>query len=294
LAQQYKRKIILSGASIKFYIEAAIEASIIESFHYYEEDQTKQLGSNVIIIISGCQGDFYSSFKRYVNDEHSKIKKNKNDLVVFSSKTIPGNEKKISALTNKLAKDNIKIITDKDMLIHASGHPSQEDLNFLYSRLNFDYVIPIHGESFFLNRHAEFIQKKFPKIKTKVIYNYDTLSIGLNGNITVTKQLESSAPLLFTKHLLEIERSDISIRRKIASQGAIFAVISSHQLIDCQLIGLPTDKIELPANYLKTITGLAIQENTKQKNILESFRIVIRRYFGQYFGEKPIVYVMEN
>jgi ribonuclease J len=294
LAQKYKRKIILSGASIKFYIEAAMESGIIDSFTYYDEDQTKQLGSNVIVLISGCQGDFFSSLKRYVNNEHSKIPKMPNDLVVFSSKTIPGNEKRISQLLNKLSEDNIRIITDKDMLIHASGHPGQADLHYLYSKLNFTHVVPIHGESFFLLRHQNFLNDNYPKIITEMILNYDSILIKNNGSMEKVSLINFAQPLLFTKNISEIDRSEISTRRKIAAQGLVLAQVNGSRLVELKLIGLPLITNQLPSNLNETLTRLALQENIKQKDIVESTRIVIRRYFGNIIGEKPIVYVLEK
>src|SRR5690606_11580963 len=98
------RKIVLMGRSLNTYMEAALATghSQIPMDEFLTPDQVKGATSNLLIFLSGCQGDFLSALRRFSFGEDSTFKPSEGDLIVFSSKVIPGNEKKISRIYNKL------------------------------------------------------------------------------------------------------------------------------------------------------------------------------------------------
>jgi ribonuclease J len=162
VAKKYKRNIILSGRSIHKYTEIAKKLGYVDNIRIYDEDFDNITKKNNLIIISGCQGDFFSSLRRLSSNEHSRIKLNENDKVVFSSKTIPGNEKSVNRIKNNITELGADVITNSEYpFIHASGHPGQEDLKILNKKINFDHYIPIHGESYFIKKHVEFIEDPY-------------------------------------------------------------------------------------------------------------------------------------
>ena len=149
------RKLVIMGRSLKAYMESAIETghTQVTSDQLFQPDQIKGQSGKMLVFLSGCQGDFMSALRRFSHGEDGTFKPTEKDLVVFSSKVIPGNEKKISRIYNKLTEFGVSIITASDHLIHASGHPGKEDLHLLIKNFTPNFYFPIHGESFFLKKH---------------------------------------------------------------------------------------------------------------------------------------------
>lgn len=288
------RKVVMMGRSLKTYMESAFETghSEIPTDELYFPEQVKGQTGRMLIFLSGCQGDFLSALRRFSFGEDGTFKPGPGDLVVFSSKVIPGNEKKVYRIYNKLTEFGAEIITANDQLIHASGHPGKEDLHILLKNFTPDFYFPIHGESYFLRKHHEFIQKCYPKISSHLIYNYQEVILG-DGTIKIEKH-EVKEPRLIHGKSLEIEKTQISQRRKMATQGAVF--ISYHRTmgqIEITSLGLPLMAQDLMEDLKKKL-----QEQIK-KNLIsrdESYfkdqvKISTRQYFNNFLGYKPMTEV---
>jgi ribonuclease J len=228
MAKRAGRKIVLMGRSLRTYFETAIETGLTDLTldDLYEPAQVKGENSRMLIFLSGCQGDFLSALRRFSYNEDGTFKPVVGDTVIFSSKIIPGNEKKIYRIYNKLAEFGVEVITASDYLIHASGHPGKQDLHMVMKNFTPNFYFPIHGESFFLKKHVEFIKASYPQVSTHLIYNYDEVVLG-DGIIKIEEH-ESKEPRLVHGNHLEIEKTQISQRRKMATQGAVFIPKFSH------------------------------------------------------------------
>ncbi len=206
-----------------------------------------------MVFVSGCQGDFKSALRRLASNEDSNFKLKEGDAVVFSSKVIPGNEKKMSRIYNQITETGAKIITDRDLLIHASGHPAQDDLKILMNEIPCDEYFPIHGESFFLKRHVDFINKFYPKIKTNLIFNYTKIHFLDDENIKMEK-LDIKEPILIHGNMLPIEKTKISERRKMACQGSVFVSFKPvKNELTITTLGLPESAISSIEKLKKNI-----------------------------------------
>ena len=294
-AEKAGRKLVVLGRSLKTYIEAASLAGQTDyvSDSWATADQVKEYKGKMLILLSGCQGDFLSALRRFSYGEDSSFKPTPEDLVVFSSKTIPGNEKKISRIYNKLTEFGTEIITSNDLSIHASGHPGQGDLKLLLKDFQPDYYFPIHGESYFLRKHCEFILENYPEIKTEIFYNYQEVSFKQSGELKII-QHDVHEPLLIHGKNIEIEKTQISQRRKLATQGMIFISIEKKtRKIQITHLGLPLlaeSKIEtLKNNILHQIDkNLHGREDEYYR---EQVRIMSRQYFNGFLGYKPVAEV---
>jgi ribonuclease J len=293
-AKNSGRKIVILGRSIKTYLESAYESGIspIDPSQLLYADDAKNLSGKILVLLSGCQGDFLSALRRFSYGEDSKFKPQKGDLVVFSSKVIPGNEKKISRILNKLTDFGVEIITARDSFIHASGHPGQEDLKILLHSFRPDYYYPIHGESYFLKRHVDFIRTHYPEIETRMIHNFDEVNFHQTGiKITQNPKLE---PKLIHGNSLEIERTQISQRRKMATQGAVFITVTrSQQKMNLSFLGLPLYAEQIkPQLETKLLEQFTKEFNKRDESYLrDQIKISIRQFFNQFIGYKPVVEV---
>jgi ribonuclease J len=288
------RKLVIMGRSLKTYMEAAFETghSDLAPDEFYMPDQAKGLTGKMLVFLSGCQGDFLSALRRFSFGEDSTFKPGPKDVVVFSSKVIPGNEKKIYRIYNKLTEFGATIITASDHLIHASGHPGKEDLHLLMKNFTPDFYFPIHGESYFLKKHHDFIKESYPTVKPYLIYNYQEVVLG--DDTVKIEEHESKEPRLIHGKAIEIEKTQVSQRRKMATQGAVF--ISYHKSIghiEITTLGLPLMAQDLIDNLKKKLLeqirkDLVSREETYFK---DQVKISTRQFYNNFLGYKPMTEV---
>jgi ribonuclease J len=295
LAKKYKRRISMLGRSIRNYAEAGIATNHLDFNldEILEPENAKNFEDRVLVLVSGCQGDYKSALRRLASNEDSSFKLNEGDTFVFSSKVIPGNEKKISRIYNDITKLGAKIITDRDLLIHASGHPGQEDLKILLNSIECDQYFPIHGESFFLKRHNDFVNKFYPKIQTNLIHNYTRVSFH-NNNLIKMEKLDVKEPILIHGNMLPIEKPKISERRKMACQGAVFVSFKvSKNELQITTQGIP-DQFSSDTSKIKSIILNKYQDDLHHRNQeykIDQLKILIRQYFNNLIGYKPVTVV---
>ncbi|HXH73969.1 MAG TPA: ribonuclease J [Bacteriovoracaceae bacterium] len=288
------RKLVIMGRSLRTYMEAAYETghSGLSPEEIHLPDQVKGQKGKMLVFLSGCQGDFMSALRRFSFGEDGTFKPGPGDLVVFSSKVIPGNEKKIFRIYNKLSEFGVEIITGSDHLIHASGHPGKEDLHLLMKNFTPNFYFPIHGESYMLQKHVEFIQQSYPKVSTHLIYNYQEVVLG-DGTIKIVDH-EAKEPLLIHGNGHVIEKTQISQRRKLATQGAVF--ISYHKTqghIEVTTLGLPLMAQDLLENLKKKLLQQIKNDlSTREEGYFkDQVKISTRQFFNNFLGYKPMTEV---
>ncbi|WP_127715340.1 ribonuclease J [Halobacteriovorax sp. HLS] len=292
-----KKRVLLYGRSMINYVNTAVERGLIEEGSYYTDQAALPNKTNLIVILSGCQGDFRGSFRRVVKGEDTHFKPNHEDLFIISSKAIPGNEKKISLLENEIIEAGAEIISNRNLLVHVSGHPGKSDLKKVYESYCPDYIVPIHGESLFLKEHANFIKKSYPQAQAIVLKNFDILR--LNENLELETHVgESLSPILIHGKQLEIEKTNISKRRKLATTGLISLSINKESLLkrNIQIVltyeGLP-DSFKENHDELRSLVlnELSTRKNKLLEKTSEHLRIVVRRYVNNILGYKPVTIV---
>ena len=134
-AEAAGRSVMLLGRSMKRMCEVAGELGYLDGLPPFvsEEDFASIPRKNLVIILTGSQGESRAALAKIANEEMRGIELNAGDTVVFSSRAIPGNEKPINDIKNKLIDRGIAIITDADQLVHVSGHPRREELKQMYN-----------------------------------------------------------------------------------------------------------------------------------------------------------------
>ena len=119
------------------------------------EQAAKMDPSKLLIVCTGAQGEPAAALSRIAEGTHSQLKLERGDLVVYSSKQIPGNELAIGRVQNLLATRGIEVITEKEAHVHVSGHPGQPELQSMYSWIRPQIAIPVHGERRHMEAHAK-------------------------------------------------------------------------------------------------------------------------------------------
>ncbi len=147
---------VLVGRALNRMVEAARENGYLAAMpRTIDEKEAAWLPrEKVLMICTGSQGENGAAMYRLANDEHPTLHLEKGDTVVFSSRIIPGNEKSIGRLHNRLVQMGVEVLTEKDAFVHVSGHPARDELTRLYQWVRPKVAIPVHGELRHLDEHA--------------------------------------------------------------------------------------------------------------------------------------------
>jgi len=155
------RELVVVGRAMYRVIEAAQATGYLDPELYFHEETAfpKLPPHKVVALCTGSQGESRAAMARIATGEHPNVTLKEGDRVIFSSRTIPGNEKAVGRVQNALADARIEILTDQDALVHVSGHPRRGELELLYEWLKPDVAVPMHGEGRHLEAHAELAEK---------------------------------------------------------------------------------------------------------------------------------------
>ncbi|MDH4467676.1 MAG: ribonuclease J [Bacteriovoracaceae bacterium] len=298
LGIQEQRRIIPVGRSVWNAIAIAQECDFLaKNLPLYDEEALNDAeiqDPNNLFIVSGCQGEIRSAVHRVASGQDGKLKLKVGDRFVFSSKTIPGNENKLGFIQNKIAESGATIITAHDEMIHASGHPAQDDLRSYFENLLPSVVIPIHGETWYLQRMTEFAKRINPDTKTYFMLNGQSLVFS-SQNIELDFGIHHGLdPVAYHGRKIPISKTQINVRRKIASMGVILCSWNRRNLV-LSLLGLPEFLSEAKARKAEEFLGWILDESGHNKDTPESLseklRIKIRQSYELILGYRPIVEV---
>ncbi|MCM1290254.1 MAG: ribonuclease J [Corallococcus sp.] len=162
LARLYKRKIAVSGRSMVKYIETAqrVGQMTVDNSMFVDIDRVNSVEDGKLVILStGSQGEPMSALTRMASGEFNKVKVGKNDTIVISATPIPGNEKDVYNVINKLYRLGAVVVYSALSAVHVSGHACQEELKLIYTLVKPKYFIPVHGEYRHLKQHAMLVEK---------------------------------------------------------------------------------------------------------------------------------------
>ena len=225
IAQETSRTIIPYGRSINSYLAAAQEVGLIEEdLPLQSESHFDPLDQNTIVLLSGPQGDLRGALRRVAAGE-SPFKLGPSDAFIFSSKIIPGNERKVYQIINRIAEKQCFIYLPQDYPLHASGHATQKDFVQLLEAYNPTDYVPIHGESHLLQAHYNLVAQKFSHVRSYLIHNFDQILCADDGQISINPQEEPHP--IFIAHNQVLEKFAVSERKKMATRGVIVLTIDA-------------------------------------------------------------------
>ena len=151
------REVVVTGRAIRRVIDIATELGYLDGVPPFREVEELAMlpAGNVVLILSGSQGEPRAALARVAAGEDRRINLGRGDTMVFSARTIPGNERPVIDIMNKLTAAGVRIITDRERLVHASGHPRAGELKSLYGWLRPEILVPVHGEASHLAAQTE-------------------------------------------------------------------------------------------------------------------------------------------
>ncbi|MFG1267831.1 ribonuclease J [Xanthobacter sp. DSM 14520] len=151
------REVVVVGRALERVIGVAREQGLLDGVPAFRTAEAYGYlpREKVVAILTGSQGEQRAALRRIADDDHPEIALSPGDLVVFSSRTIPGNEKVVNHIINALTKRGVEVLTDRKALVHVSGHPRRGELAEMYRMVRPQVSIPVHGEALHLHEHAQ-------------------------------------------------------------------------------------------------------------------------------------------
>ena len=238
IAKKLNKKVVLSGMSLLRVYLSALDCGYLSDYSGViidDKEMNSFKRSSIMVIATGCQGEPMASVTKIANKMHKKITLSKGDTVIFSSKIIPGNEKKIFRVFNKLVQNKVEVITEKDDFVHVSGHPSKKELAKLYNLLKPRILIPVHGEMMHMHAHAKFATSL--GIKTVIeVKNGDI--VRLSGDPKKLDSMDVRQIGVYGKRFLDNKSKVMKVRRRIQLDGIIVVniVLSKNNTLASQPI----------------------------------------------------------
>lgn len=250
---------------------------------------------NVLCLCTGSQGESRAALARIAEGSHPAVSFDPGDLVIFSSRTIPGNEKAVAVLTNNLSRMGVDIITDDDHLVHSSGHPRRDELRQLYEWIDPELVVPMHGEARHLRAQCKFVTQT-TKAQAVLAENGDIARLAPDPP-GIIDQAPSGRLHLDGRLIVPAHNGPARDRRRLSYAGLIAVSLlcdKKGRLVDdpkIALFGLP-DVEQSDVDFEQIVLDAvetAVQSVKKEKvNLQELVRQVVRRRVDMAWGKKPI------
>lgn len=228
-AEKFGRKVVLSGRSMLNVTETAIKLGYMKvkkGTIIDVKEMSKYNDNELVLITTGSQGEPMSALTRIAYNEHRKIQLTSNDVIILSATPIPGNEKDVSSVINKLLESGAKVIYESLGEIHVSGHACEEEHKLLQSLVKPKYVIPNHGEYRHLLRHAEVAESMgVPRENIYIMENGNVLEISEDGAKLVA-DVPSGDILVDGLGIGDVGNIVLRDRKHLAEDGLIVVVVT--------------------------------------------------------------------
>ncbi len=311
IAEAREKKIVFNGRSVEIavhisrnlgYLTIPPDIEIdINQINDYQDDE-------IIIITTGSQGEPMSALARMADGTHKQIRIKKGDTVILSSKFIPGNERAITNIINKLYKCGADVVYEKISEIHVSGHAFQEELKLMINLTKPKYFIPVHGEYRHLILHAKLAQQvgipnenillaengdiiEFDKKGGRIKGNFtpgriliDGKGVGDVGRSVLRERRALSEEGLVVVNLAFDEETGIVVYGpEIVSRGFVFGAETGHLLEDAQCV------------ILEIVEEVGPEVADRIRIIRSKIQSALRQYFYFTIGRRPVImpFIME-
>lgn len=297
VARETGRQIVVAGRSLDRIIEVAQDNGYLEDFPTPVDFETA-MGlprGEVLILATGGQGEPRAALARMAESNHP-IELTAGDVVLFSSRQIPGNEIAIGRIQNQLAARGITMVTDRQALIHVSGHPGRPELEALYDWLKPEILVPVHGEVRHMAEQARV--GKAAGIPSQVVQTNGDLVRLAPGKPGKVAEVRAGRLVLDGDIIAPADGEAITMRRRIAGEGVLVVVLARGARPAIEAIGLPLDE-DLPEfleeasnDVLNAIGRLKGRDAKDEAAVREAARLAARRAAQRWSGKRPQVRVV--
>lgn len=299
-AQSARREVVVIGRAIRRVLDVAGELGMLEGLPpFLEEEAYQHLPRNkVVALVTGSQGEPRAALARVATEEHRNFVLDRGDTLVFSSRAIPGNEVAINRIINSMIARSVRVITDRDRLVHVSGHPRRDEMREMYGWIKPSIAVPVHGEAMHLAAHAELaVDMGVPIVK--VIGDGDVLRLA-PGPVDKVDEVEAGRIYRDGTLIGSLEAVGVPGRRRLAFAGhvAVSVVLDTRGEIladpEIELTGLPLaarDGRRFQESVMDSVLG-ALDSIPRARRrdpevVREAVRRAVRAGVAAAWGKKP-------
>jgi ribonuclease J len=256
---------------------------------------------DVVCICTGSQGEPPAALSRIAIDDHRHVKLGEDDVVVFSAREIPGNEKAIGRVMNHVARRGADVIHEGTRHVHVSGHGSEEELKLMLSLIRPRFFVPIHGEYRQLARHARVAARVSPATRVVLAENGDLIRFDDSGG-RVAERIPAGRTLIDGTRSGAVGDEVLRDRRHLSGDGLVVPVVAIgrqsgvlEETPDIITRGFVLDARteallkEIPSLLAATLETASVEERTDPGLIKERIRVDLQRFFRKRSGLRPMV-----
>ena len=304
LADQFDRKVAFVGRGVIDNTQIAQRLGFLRvppGVQIRDSEIREYPSQDVVCICTGSQGEPQAALPRIAIDDHRHAKVDPDDVVVFSAREIPGNEKAIGRVMNHLARRGAEIVYEGTKHVHVSGHGSEEELKLILALVRPRYFVPIHGEYRQLARHATVAKMASPGTRVVLAENGDLIRIDAEG-ARVADKVEAGRILIDGTRSGEVGDEVLRDRRHLAGDGLVVPVVAiSRQSGTLEetpdvitrgfVLDARTEALlkEIPGLVGAAIDAASVEERTDPGLIKEKIRVDLQRFFRKRSGLRPFV-----
>tara|TARA_Y100001970_G_scaffold291915_1_gene431012 strand:- start:242 stop:1900 length:1659 start_codon:yes stop_codon:yes gene_type:complete len=303
IAKKTNREISLVGRSMHRIYKAAKQCGylkdVIEPLD--SRDAKKLPKERILYLCTGSQGEPMGALNRIANETHPDVNLENGDTVIFSSKIIPGNEKKLYGLQNLIVRRDIEVITEENAFVHVSGHANRDDLKDMYNWVKPKCVIPVHGEHRHMKEHIAFAKEMQIPFNLKV-ENGDIIKISNNKQPEIIDKAPTGKIYLDGNVAVSLDSNSIKERKNISVNGLleITLIIANNGKIKKPVVsyrGIPEDEInenfkfDLEDEIARTCKTFSVNNFNQEKNLIDTIKQNCRKIVKDKTGKKPFTNV---
>ncbi len=303
-ARAAEREVVLVGRAMERVVQVARETGYLDGVQDFR--QAESYGylppDKVLALCTGSQGEPRAALARIAQDEHPEVTLTRGDRVIFSARTIPGNEIAVSRVINGLVTQGVEVITDRDHLVHVSGHPRRAELLDMIGWVRPKILIPAHGEALHLAEHAKLARGAgVPQVL--VCRNGDLVQLA-PGPAAIVDEVPSGRLYKDGSLLIDAESRTVAARRRLSFAGIVsvaLAVSEAGALVadpEIELVGVP--ETDAGGRSMTEIAREAVEEafatlpkprRRDPDEIAEAIRRAVRSAIAERWNKKPICHV---
>jgi len=298
------REVVVVGRAMERVVQVARETGYLDGVQDFRGVETYGYlpPDKVVALCTGSQGEPRAALARIAEDEHPEITLAKGDRVIFSSRTIPGNEKAVAGVINGLVAQGVEVVTDRDHLVHVTGHPRRAELLDMIGWVRPKILIPAHGEALHLAEHAKLArQAGVPHVL--LCRNGDLVRITPEG-AAIIDEVPSGRLYKDGALLVDAESRTVAARRRLSFAGMVSVALALSEkgaLVadpEIELIGIP--ETDAAGRLMADIARDAVEETfetlpkprrSDPDSVAEAVRRAVRSAIAERWNKKPICHV---
>jgi ribonuclease J len=297
------REVVVIGRAMERVIQVARETGYLDGIGDFRGPDVYGYlpADKVLALCTGSQGEQRAALARIALDEHPDVTLAKGDRVIFSSRTIPGNEKAVGRIVNGLVRQGVEVISDRTHLVHVSGHPRRAELADMLAWVKPRLVIPVHGEALHLAEHAQLARSL--GIPALVCQDGDLIKLA-PGPAAIIDEVPAARLYKDGRLLVEAEGRTVPLRRRLAYNGMVtvaLAMTDKGEMAadpEVELLGIPdlTAEGDSMAEIaydaaMATVESLPRARRRDPDAVAEAVRRAVRSALAEHWGKKPVCHV---